>query len=79
MAQARPVLAPRTEPIESVLHDGHDGLLFEPLDVASFRVVLRKLLDSSDLRNSIGVAARRLVEQNHTWERNASEIMARLG
>jgi glycosyltransferase involved in cell wall biosynthesis len=79
MAQQRPVIAPRTEPIESVVTDGRDALLFTPLDVASFRLTLQKLLDSSALRQSIGASARSLIEQKHTWERNAAQILSRLG
>ena len=76
MAQARPVLAPRTEPIESVVTDGSEALLFTPLDVASFRECLCKMLNSRPLREQLGAAARRLVEEKHTWERNAQKILA---
>jgi glycosyltransferase involved in cell wall biosynthesis len=76
MAQERAVLAPRTEPIESVVTDGKDALLFTPLDPESFRSALRKLLNSSELRHSLGRAARLLVERHHTWEQNARKIVA---
>jgi glycosyltransferase involved in cell wall biosynthesis len=79
MAQERPILAPRTEPIETVLTHGVDGLLFTPLDVESFRGELRKLLVSNGLRESIGKAARRTVEEKYTWERNALRIMESAG
>jgi glycosyltransferase involved in cell wall biosynthesis len=75
MAQERPVLAPRTEPIESVVRDGEAALLLTPLDVESFRSALKKLLVSSDLRASIGTRARRLVQEKHTWEQNARRIL----
>ncbi len=75
MAQERPVLAPRTEPVESVVTDGRDALLFNPLDIESFRAALRNLLSSSELRQSIGRAARLVVQQRHTWEQNARQIM----
>ncbi len=78
MAQERPVLAPRTEAIESVVHDGEDALLFTPLDIPSFRSALGKLFDSPALRESLGRNARRLVEQSHTWEKNAQKILAAL-
>jgi glycosyltransferase involved in cell wall biosynthesis len=78
MAQERPVLAPRTEPIESLLEEGREALLFIPLDVQSLRSALRKLLGSSELRQSLGRSARRLVEERHTWEKNARAIMARI-
>jgi glycosyltransferase involved in cell wall biosynthesis len=79
MAQERAILAPRTEPIESVLTDGKEALLFTPLDIESFRISLRKLLVSKELRQSLGRAARLLVEERHTWEQNARKIMASVG
>jgi glycosyltransferase involved in cell wall biosynthesis len=75
MAQERPVLAPRTEPIESVVRDGADALLFTPLDIHSLRSVLQKMLDSNQLRESLGQNARRLVQERHTWEKNARAVM----
>jgi glycosyltransferase involved in cell wall biosynthesis len=79
MAQERPVLAPRTEPIESVLTDGKEGLLFAPLDVGSFRSSLRKILGSKELRESIGHAARLSVKEEHTWEHHARKILSQIG
>ena len=76
MAQARPILAPQTEPIESVVADGKEALLFTPLNIESFRIAIRKLLGSSELRQSIGAAARRSVEEHHTWEQNARQILS---
>lgn len=78
MAQGRAILAPATEPIESVVTDGKDALLFTPLDIESLRECLSKLLHSRDLRTSLGAAARRLVEGRHTWEQNARKILAGL-
>ena len=75
MAQGRPVLAPRTEPIESVVQDGRDALLFSPLDVKSFRDALRKLLASKELCDSIGRSARAIIAKRHTWEENARQIL----
>jgi len=76
MAQERPILAPRTEPIETVVRDGEEALLFAPLEVESFRRALLKLLNSKALCDSLGRAARRAVEEKHTWEGNAVRIMA---
>jgi len=75
MAQERPVLAPRTEPIEAVVEDGKEALLFIPLDIESFRSDLSKLLKISDLRQSLGQSARRLIEERHTWQHNAARVL----
>ena len=75
MAQGRPVLAPRTEPIESVVSDHQNALLFTPLDKSTFRGALKELLGSNLLRQSIGDAARDLIKYRHTWEQNARQIL----
>jgi len=75
MAQERPLLAPRTEPIETVVQDGVEALLFTPLDTDSFRSALRRLLASEELRKTLGANARRLVQERHTWEHNARRIL----
>jgi glycosyltransferase involved in cell wall biosynthesis len=75
MAQERPVLAPRTEPIEAVVEDGKEALLFTPLDSDSFRSSLSKLLDDKELRKSLGRNARRLIEERHTWRHNARQVL----
>jgi len=79
MAQERPIVAPRTEPIESVVRDGEAALLFTPLDVQSFRSAIHRLLASKELCQVLGRSARRLVEEKHTWEQNALKIMAGIG
>jgi glycosyltransferase involved in cell wall biosynthesis len=76
MAQERAVLAPKTEPIESVVRDGIEALLFTPLDTASFRGAIQKLLDSKELRLFLGRNARRVVEEKHTWDQNARTILS---
>jgi glycosyltransferase involved in cell wall biosynthesis len=79
MAQERPIVAPRTEPIESVVRDGEEALLFTPLDVQSFRSALCRLLSSKELCLSLGRNARRVVEEKHTWEGNAVRILEGIG
>lgn len=75
MAQERPALAPRTEPIASVVEDGKEALLFTPLDRESFRSSLFKLLDDRELRQSLGRNARRLIEERHTWLHNTRRVL----
>jgi glycosyltransferase involved in cell wall biosynthesis len=78
MAQERAVLAPRTEPVESVVRDGEEALLFTSLDVQSLRESIQKLLDSKELRERLGRNARSLVAEKHTWEQNARGVLARI-
>jgi glycosyltransferase involved in cell wall biosynthesis len=78
LAQERPVLAPRTEPVEAVVTDGKEALLFTPLDAVGFQTSLRKLLNDRVLRAQLAAAGRKLVEEQHTWEKNVSSVLARL-
>jgi len=75
MAQKRPILAPRTEPIQAVIEDGKHALLFTPLDIESLRSVLSKLLTDSNLRQYLGKNARQLIEERHTWRQNATRVL----
>lgn len=79
MSQARPVVAPRTEPIAAVIEHGKNGLLFEPLDAAGLRAELLALITNPQLRETLGRQARESVLKKHTWESNAGRILERLG
>ncbi len=78
MARSRAVVAPRTEPIASVITDGVNGLLFDPENPASLREALRRLIASPSLRDQLGAAARESVRANHTWDRNAAAVLTRV-
>ena len=71
MARGRAVVAPRTEPIETVVRHGENGLLFDPQDAADLRAQLARLANDSDLCERLGQAARETVRARHTWVENA--------
>jgi glycosyltransferase involved in cell wall biosynthesis len=79
MAQGRPVVAPNVEPVASVLADGENGLLFEPLSAGSMAAALGRLTASPDLRRRVGENARQTVLARHTWEKNAAAVLAAIG
>lgn len=78
MGQGRPVVAPRTEPIEMVLEDGANGLLFEAGSSPALAAALDRLLPDSLLRERLGTAARDAVLLKHTWLNNARAALARV-
>lgn len=78
MVRGRAILAPRTEPIASVLTHGENGLLFAPADFAEFRALLGVLIADAGLRARLGAAARRTVEERHTWSHNALRVLRNL-
>ena len=78
MARGRAVLAPRVEPIESIICDGENGLLFEPSDPADLRRQLVCLIESASLRAWLGTCARETVRTRHTWTKNAEIVLQKL-
>lgn len=78
MAMALPVVAPRMPNIEDFIDDGVDGLLFAPGDAGSLAAVLGRLASDPALRESLGRAARRKIEQERNWLGNARRVLAEI-
>jgi glycosyltransferase involved in cell wall biosynthesis len=77
MALGRAIVAPDQPNIREVLADGHNALLFEPGNQASFSGALKRLCEDAALRRQIGEAARRTVASTpFTWTGNAIHIEA---
>ncbi len=79
MAHGLPIVAPRLDPITDVLRDGVTGMLFEPLDSDQMVGAITALLESAELRRRLGDSARYRVTTEHTWARNAGEILSVAG
>ena len=79
MAQESAVIAPSTEPIASVISDGVNGILFEPLNSTELIEKLCLLATDVKARKRLGKNGRQTVEKHHTWTHNAREILSRLG
>jgi glycosyltransferase involved in cell wall biosynthesis len=77
MAQGRPVVAPRAEPIELILRHGENGMLFPSEDEEGLRGQLAALIRDPDLRRRLGSRARLEVGEKYTWNRNAEQVLAR--
>ncbi len=76
MALAKAVVAPNMDNIRDLICHGQNGLLFEPESVESLRSQIDKLLQSSELRASIGKAARHKIETQLSWQRNAQRVLS---
>jgi glycosyltransferase involved in cell wall biosynthesis len=79
MAQARPVIAPATEPITSVTGNGLDAIHFGPLDPWELKDSLTRLAKDRELRQNLGAKARQTVAKSHTWTHNARHLLEELG
>jgi len=79
MASGRAIIAPRTEPIASILQDGENGLLFAPENDDELRCQLSALVDNPTLCLRLGRQALTDVGKKHTWTQNARELLFRIG
>jgi len=84
MACATPVIGSRVGGIKTSVADGKTGFLVPPKNAQALANRLLRLLADENLRDRMGRAARRRIEQHYTWERVAalaaaafSEVAAR--
>ncbi len=68
MASGLPCVATRVGAAEEMLGDGDSGLLVEPGRPAELAAAIRRLTESGELRERMGCAAARIVEQRHSIE-----------
>jgi glycosyltransferase involved in cell wall biosynthesis len=76
MAMEKPVAAPRLKPIQDVMQDGQEGILFAPDDGESLKQSLEFLIDHQEKRKIVGQNARLKIIAKHTWRKNAEQIVA---
>ncbi|WP_328392832.1 glycosyltransferase family 4 protein [Streptomyces sp. NBC_00390] len=78
MALGRPIVASRLDQIGEILQDGVTAVLTEPGDPADLARGVTQVLAMPDRGAELGVRARRDALENHTWDRRAEQILARL-
>ena len=76
MGQGKTVVVPKTEPIQMVIDDRQNGILFDPDSADGLRRSLETAIDDSGLRERIGCKAREDALERHTWKRNAEKTLA---
>lgn len=75
MAAGRAIVAADIGQVTDVIRDGDNGTLYTPGDEASLASRLRELLDDSDLRQTLGNAARNEARSKYEWTRNAQTVI----
>jgi glycosyltransferase involved in cell wall biosynthesis len=75
MSMAKPVVAPRLEPIESVIADDYDGKLFDLNDRKSFAQAVLSLIKDRIKRESISAKAREKILSKYLWKNNANAVI----
>ncbi len=76
MASARPIVASRVAGIPAVIEDGKNGLLVEERNPAQLAQAIKSLLASRELRDRLGEASRKKVEQELNWDKVAEQFVA---
>lgn len=74
MAMAKPVIASRIGQIDEVIRHRGNGYLVKPGDLQELAQGILELADNAELREQIGKNARKTVEENYTWIKNAQAI-----
>jgi glycosyltransferase involved in cell wall biosynthesis len=80
LAMEKAVVVSSVRALSEMIADQKTGLVFEKGDVSSLARVLHQLIDSPALRERLGLAGRRWVEQERTWRqvgKKASSVIAR--
>lgn len=75
MAMGKPVVAPRLAPIEDVINDNVNGMLFQQNDSSSLEGCLLELINNDEKRKRIGQEARKTVFLRHLWKHNAEKVI----
>jgi glycosyltransferase involved in cell wall biosynthesis len=73
MASGLPIIASCIAGNEELVVDGETGILFSSEDVDALAIALRKLMTDTALRQQMGLASRRRVEEHYSWENTAKQ------
>jgi glycosyltransferase involved in cell wall biosynthesis len=73
MASELPVIATCISGNEELVTDGVTGCLVPSEDIEALQSALKKILSDSTLRQQMGIASRRRVEENYSWESTAQQ------
>ena len=75
MAMGKGIVASRLGQIGEVLTQDETALLVEPGNARELSAAIMRLVESRELREGLGVAARQTAIERHTWKHNAQKIL----
>lgn len=75
MACGLPVIASRIGGVVDVIEDGKTGILFEPGDISGLSSALVRLANDAELRQRLGIEARKKMVKDFSIERVAEEYI----
>ncbi len=74
MAASLPVVTPNIVPLNSMIRDGQEGMLFSEGDIAGLAAAIAHLLDQPAAAIAMGARARERVVANYSWARHCAEL-----
>lgn len=74
MAMSLPVVTIDVPPLNGIVRDGLEGLLYMGSDVAGMAAVLARLAGDRELRERLGEAARRRVVASYSWRAHCAAL-----
>jgi glycosyltransferase involved in cell wall biosynthesis len=78
MAMAKAIIASNLDQLASVIKDNETGMLVPPGDAPALAKAVCLLARTPALRERLGQNARAAAQRDHTWNRNAYNILSRL-
>jgi glycosyltransferase involved in cell wall biosynthesis len=74
MAAGLPVITADIHPLNQVIRDGQEGLLFREGDIAALAAAIARLLDDPAAAYAMGARARARVVEHYSWARHCAEL-----
>ena len=78
MAMGKAIIASRLNQIGQILSDNVNALLFEPGNISELKDILVKLVNDEELRDKLGIEARKEVLNHYTWDEHVERIIGRM-
>lgn len=75
MAAGIAIVAPAYGPLEELLVDGEEGLLFEPGSLDALVTAVESLVDDPEKRRALGAAAAKRAHSSLSWKDNARHVV----
>jgi glycosyltransferase involved in cell wall biosynthesis len=76
MSAGKAVVAPRYGPLQEIIDDGAEGVLFEPGNLDGLSDTLIRLIDDPELGRRLGAAAAERVRSSLTWAHNGERVLS---
>ncbi|MCK5345012.1 MAG: glycosyltransferase family 4 protein, partial [Candidatus Heimdallarchaeota archaeon] len=74
MIMGKAVVAPDYGPINAIITNRDNGMLFDHRDIYTIKSLLIELIENNDLRQTLSARARETILKGYTWEHNAQRV-----